>query len=75
LADFIGDYLAGELVPNQRTSFENHLVVCENCRRYLAQYQQSIELGRLAFQDPDAAVPEDVPDDLVRAILFSRRRR
>lgn len=72
--EFISEYLAGDLPAVQRTSFENHLVVCENCRRYLTQYQQSIELGRRAFQDSDTAVPGDVPDELVRAILSARER-
>jgi predicted anti-sigma-YlaC factor YlaD len=73
-SDFIGDYLAGELPVVPRTSFEKHLAVCENCRRYLAQYQQSIELGRRAYQEPDAVVPDDVPDELVAAILVARQR-
>ncbi len=74
-ADFIGDYLSGDLVPEQRGPFEDHLVICDNCRRYLTQYQQSVELGRQAFHDPDAAVPDDVPEDLVQAILSARQRR
>ena len=72
--DFISDYLAGDLPAGQRASFDNHLVVCDNCRRYLAQYRQSIELGREAFEDPDSAVPGNVPDDLVAAILAARKR-
>ena len=74
-ADFIGDYLSGELVAEQRTSFEHHLVICDNCRTYLTQYQQAIELGRRAFQDPDAAVPGEIPEDLVRAILSARQSK
>jgi anti-sigma factor RsiW len=74
-AEFIGDYLTGDLVPEQRRSFEDHLVVCDNCRRYLTHYQQAIELGRRAFSDPDAAVPGEVPEDLVQAILSARQRR
>lgn len=73
LADFIGDYLAGELGADQRALFERHLQLCPNCRRYLASYESSVRLGRHAFDDDDAAVPGDVPNELVEAILAARR--
>jgi putative zinc finger protein len=69
LTEFIADYLSGELSPDTRQSFEHHLSVCPNCVNYLASYKAAIELGRGAL-----AVDEtDVPDDLVRAILNSRK--
>lgn len=71
--DFIVDYLSGELAPEASGPFEQHLLRCTNCRQYLAQYQEAIRLGRAAFGDPDATVPEDVPDELVQAILNARR--
>jgi anti-sigma factor RsiW len=74
LSEFIGDYLSGDLAPEQRTWFEDHLQICDNCRRYLTHYQRVIELGRGAFSDPDALVPDEVPEDLVRAILSARQR-
>ena len=75
VADFLGDYLSGELVPNVQTSFEHHLTLCDNCRRYLEQYRQAIALGRRAFDDVNAAPPDDVPEDLIKAILAARSRR
>jgi len=54
--------------------FDHHLTLCRNCVRYLAQYRETIAAGRAAFQDPEAAVPADVPEDLVRAILAARQR-
>jgi anti-sigma factor RsiW len=74
LADFIGDYLAGELPSDERARFEHHLEVCPNCRRYVAGYGSTIRLGRAAFHDDDAALPSDVPAELVDAILAARRR-
>ena len=73
-ADFIARYDAGELSADGRASFERHLEMCLNCRRYLAQYRATIELGRAAFHDLDASVPENVPEDLIAAILAARSR-
>ena len=73
-ADFLDDYLAGELRPDARAVFERHLSLCVNCRRYLAYYRQSIALGRVAFEEVNAAVPDDVPEDLIRAVLAARLR-
>jgi anti-sigma factor RsiW len=74
-AEFIADYLSGELPAETRAQFERHLVVCPNCAVYLSNYRDTIALGRRAFADEDARLPDDVPDDLVQAILASRRAR
>jgi anti-sigma factor RsiW len=73
-ADFLADYLSGELSPGTRAQFERHLEVCPNCVAYLSNYRDTIVLGRTVMAEGDAAVPADVPDDLVKAILASRRR-
>jgi anti-sigma factor RsiW len=70
--DFIADYLSAELPEHVQRTFERHLDVCVNCRRYLAQYRQTIACGRVAFDDRAAGVPEDVPEDLIAAILATR---
>ena len=71
-ADFIMDYLSADLSPRVSTLFENHLSLCLNCRKYLTSYEQSVKLGRHAFDDDEAPVPGDVPEDLVKAILAAR---
>jgi hypothetical protein len=38
-------------------------------------YRETIALGKAAFRDPDAAVPGDVPEDLIKAILEVRRHQ
>ena len=73
-ADFLADYLSGELSPGARAQFERHLEVCPNCVAYLSNYRDTIVLGRMAMAGDDAAVPTDVPEDLIKAILASRRR-
>lgn len=72
-ADFMADYLSGELPGEIRARFDEHLSVCPNCVTYLANYEQTTMLGRRAFKNDDPALPGDVPDDLVKAILASRR--
>jgi anti-sigma factor RsiW len=74
LADFIGDYISGELLAGTRAAFDRHLSVCPNCRHYLAGYKATIELGRRAFEDDSADIPPDVPEELVKAILAARKR-
>lgn len=73
-ADFIMDYLAGQLPADARDPFEWHLSRCHNCQEYLAQYRNTIQAGRLAFQNPEEQVPDEVPDDLVKAVLAARHR-
>ena len=72
-ADFMMDYVSDELSSESRAQFEHHLSLCANCRKYLTSYEETVKLGKRAFDDEDAAVPADVPEELVEAILASRR--
>ena len=71
-ADFMADYLAGELPLPQREAFDRHLAACVNCTRYLDGYRRSSAMSRAALEDADADVPVDVPEDLIQAILRAR---
>jgi anti-sigma factor RsiW len=71
-ASFILEYLENELDGTTRATFEQHLSICPNCVRYLAQYRATIAAGRGAFQAPSGTLPPDVPEDLVAAILAAR---
>ena len=70
--DFILAYLDGELPLRQRRIFEFHIRVCRECRDYLTAYRLSTELAKRAFGDPDQPLPDDVPEDLVKAILAAK---
>ena len=74
-ADFIMGYVSGELSSESRAEFEHHLSLCSNCRRYLASYQETVKLGKRAFEDDDVNLPSQVPEELVKAILAARPRR
>ena len=71
--EFLSDYMSRELPEPQRDEFDRHLAACVACVAYMKTYGATIELGKAAFRNPDAAVPDDVPEDLVKAILESRR--
>ena len=75
LSDFLLDYVSGALVPEERARFEEHLGECDDCVVYLRTYEETIKLGRGAFAHPDDPVPEDVPGELLRAILAARGKR
>ena len=70
--DFISDYFEGNLPAVQRRVFNLHLKVCRECRDYLSAYQRSIEIGKAVFEEANAPIPGDVPEDLVKAILDAR---
>jgi anti-sigma factor RsiW len=72
-ADFIIDYVSGDLTADVSAPFERHLSRCPSCRAYLAQYRTTVAAGKDAFSTPDGELPDDVPEDLVQAILASRR--
>jgi len=72
LEAFLDDYLEGLLSPRQRRRFEWHLKLCRDCRRYLEGYRRAVALCKGVFAKPDAPVPDDVPEDLVRAVLAAR---
>jgi anti-sigma factor RsiW len=72
-AEFIGEFLDGELPSAERQAFEHHLARCGNCTRYLESYRQTVALGKGAFADPDRSLPADVPEELADAILRARR--
>ena len=72
LADFIIDYLSGELPAEVRAAFDHHLSLCPNCVNYLASYKATVEMGRRAYDDPETV--QAMPEDLVKAIVAAARR-
>jgi len=71
---FLIEYRSGALSQKQHTKFERHLAECSDCLVYLKSYEATITLGKGSFTDPDAPVPQDVPEELIQAILTSRRQ-
>jgi len=70
--EFLLDYLEGGLPNAQKARFEEHLSVCRSCVAYLSNYRDTVELSKAALCDPEAPVPDEVPEDLVAAVLSAR---
>ena len=68
---FLNDYLDGSLPSDRHALFEQHLSRCTACVDYLKSYRQTVQLVEKMDQDDNA--PEDVPSELVSAILAARR--
>jgi anti-sigma factor RsiW len=71
--DFIQAYIDGELALKQRAVFERHIWFCRECRGYLAAYKRAIEIGESVLKAKDEALSSDIPEDLIKAILASRK--
>jgi len=69
---FLADYLDGALPWYQRLLFKVHLLLCRQCRRYLASYVTTVRVTKSLGERVDIEVGS-VPDELVRAILSVRR--
>ena len=71
--EFVLAYLDGELTQKQLTRFNLHLRICRECRDYMAAYQRALDINKAVLGAPEEPVPDDVPDDLIKAILETRR--
>ena len=70
--EFLINYLEGELGPDERRKFELHLKICRECREYLTAYKASMEAVRQGLSEETAPVPDEVPEDLIAAVIASR---
>jgi anti-sigma factor RsiW len=71
--DFLDEYLSGSLSEGERAAFNTHLAVCPSCVAYMKTYQASVLLGKAVLIRSEEPVPEEVPEELVRAILAARK--
>jgi anti-sigma factor RsiW len=72
--DFLDDYLSGALPEDKRAAFNEHLAVCPSCVAYMKTYQASVRLGKAVLTRSEEALPEEVPEELVLAILAARKK-
>ncbi|MGH8010000.1 MAG: anti-sigma factor family protein [Candidatus Binatia bacterium] len=72
---FLIEYFSGMLPAGQRVQFEEHVAECDDCAAYLQNYRETIKLGKASFADPEEPVPDEVPEELVQAVLTARMRK
>lgn len=72
VAEFLMDYLDGALPAESIGTFERHLAICRECRDYLSSYQQTIAASRASHVQDETPCNEQLPKDLIKAILASR---
>jgi anti-sigma factor RsiW len=71
--EFLMQYLTGEVDPERRRLFEEHIGECEDCVAYMESYRTAVALGKRAYDDLDAPLPSEVPEQLVRAVIAARK--
>jgi anti-sigma factor RsiW len=72
--DFLSEYFSGELAAAECAEFDAHLAECPTCVVYLDSYRKTIQLIRMARDHPEERVPDEVPEELVKAILAARAK-
>lgn len=72
--EFLDDYLSDELPGEVRVTFDRHLAGCADCRAYLRSYESTIRHAKAVSAEPEGAVPDGVPEDLIRSILAAYAR-
>jgi anti-sigma factor RsiW len=65
---FLMDYVDGTVDAGQRARFDWHLARCQSCVAYLRTYEITIRMEQTC-----RVSAEDVPDELVEAILAARQ--
>jgi anti-sigma factor RsiW len=73
LAEFLNDYVSGELPEENRAHFEFHISKCKNCHEYMVQYEVVIKAGRMACDEMSDEMPS-MPEELIKAVLASRQK-
>jgi len=70
--DFIGRYFSNDLSLEEQEKFQFHLTHCAPCVHYLQSYRETIKIGKAALTPIDGPVPDEVPEELIQAILSAR---
>ena len=72
LVELITDYLEDALSPGDRRRFEEHLVLCPDCRNYLAQMRVTIRLTGALKGD---AIPTELRKQFLGVLQQMKRRQ
>jgi anti-sigma factor RsiW len=65
LVELVTAYLDGALDPDTRTRFDMHLLECDGCENYLAQFRETVRaVGRIRDDELDPAYRKRLLDAL-----------
>jgi anti-sigma factor RsiW len=70
VVEVVTDYLEGDMAPDERRRFDEHLADCDGCQAYVEQMRTVI---RLAGRPTVEAVPPETMAGLLRAFRDWRR--
>ena len=71
LEEFVANYVDGSLPTPERRGLERHLDECNTCREFLAAYQRTVWVAKMALKNSSNHTPEE----LVQSILGSLRQQ
>ena len=71
--DFIYAYVDGTLSKKQTILFKRHMAICPMCRNFLKTYIAVYKARGEALPYSDIDVPDEVPQDLIEAIIEVQR--
>lgn len=69
----LGPFLRGELPYPERFSVHHHLASCAQCGRMVERGRDAMNLSKAAAASAADPGPDEVPEQLVRAILVTCR--
>ena len=72
-ADFLLDYIEGNLPAEEAAAFDEHLQLCPPCIHYLESYRRCIQLGKNCIECKEE-MGSEVPEGLISAILAARKQ-
>jgi anti-sigma factor RsiW len=67
VTEILSEFVSGELAPDAAARLDAHFELCPNCRIFLVQFTQTVEIARAAGTAIDDNV--DVPQELIDAVL------
>ena len=69
IRDYLVDYLAGDLAPQERNELERHLEGCSHCADHVDASRHALHVSRAALQSLQNPSADEVPDALLKAVL------
>lgn len=66
VVEFLSEFVSDELPADVQVDFSGHVSDCPACLHFLNQYRDTIAASKASFR-----LPDDVPDELIAAILKS----